>query len=423
MKEKPSHKKKKFSRADWRRIFVAGLALLMVVAMVLPLLGDLAGFARAATQSELKNQISGLKGDAADASARRKDLQAQLKAIESDKAQALQRKELLAQELYAIDEQVANTQSQIDLYNSLITQQEAALAEAQAKETAAYERFCQRARSMEEAGEISYWSVLFSANDFSDLLDRLAMVDLIMEYDNSVVENLAQARGEVETTLAELNETKAGLDEQKAILDTQRADQAAKVVEAQTLFDELKTQADKAEALVAAEEAEEKRIAAQLAKKEKELEAMIAAANFTTGSGYYYPLPSSNTTVTSKFGWRTHPITRKPNNHTGLDIAAPKNTEIYAVQGGVVITSSYAPSSYGNYVVVSHGNGKTTLYAHMTSRAVSEGQVVSQGQVLGYVGTTGSSSGNHLHIELKINGVRQDPRTMFPGVNFSYPYG
>ncbi len=422
MGKTPQNKPRK-KRVEWRRVFVAGLALLMVLALVLPLLGDLAGFAGAATQSELKNQISGLKGDAANATARRKELEQELKAIENDKAQALARKKLLDQELYAIDEQVANTQSQIDLYNALIAQQEEALAQAQARENEAYARFCQRSRSMEEAGEISYWSVLFSASDFSDLLDRLAMVDLIMEYDNSVVDSLVEARQAVESTLAELNETKTQLDEQKAVLDAQRAEQAEKVAQAQALFDELKTQADKAEALVAAEEAEEKKIAAQIAKKEKELEKLIAEANFTTGSGYYYPLPVSNTTVTSKFGWRTHPITRKPNNHTGLDIAAPKNTKIYAVQGGVVITSSYAPSSYGNYVVVSHGNGKTTLYAHMTSRAVKEGDIVSQGQVLGYVGTTGSSSGNHLHIELKINGVRQDPRTMFPGVNFSYPYG
>ncbi|WP_251446096.1 murein hydrolase activator EnvC family protein [Vermiculatibacterium agrestimuris] len=423
MKDKPSPKKKKNSRADWRRLFVAGLALLMVAALVLPLLGNLSGFANAATQSELKNQISGLKGDAADATARRKELEDQLKAIESDKAQALQRKQLLDQELYAIDAQLSNTQGQIDLYNALIAEQEAALAEAQAREDAAYARFCQRARSMEESGDISYWSVLFAANDFSDLLDRLAMVDLIMEYDNSVVEALVAARQAVETTLAELNTSKGELDEQKAVLDVQRAEQAAKVAEAQALFDELKTQADKAEALVAAQEAEEKAIATQIAKKEKELEELIRAANFTTGSGYYYPLPSSNTSITSKFGWRTHPLTKKPNNHTGIDIAAPKNTEIYAVQGGVVITSAYAPSSYGNYVVVSHGNGRTTLYAHMTSRAVSEGQVVSQGQVLGYVGMTGSASGNHLHLELKVNGVRQDPRDMFPGVNFSYPYG
>lgn len=419
MGKKPQAKRKK--KIEWRRVITAVLALLMVLALVVPMLGSL-GAARAVSESELKDQISGLKGEAADATARKKELQEQLKAIESDKAKALERKNLLAQELEAIDAQISNTQSQIDTYTALIAQQEEALTAAQEREQEAYEKFCKRARAMEEAGEISYWAVLFQASSYSDLLDRLALVNEIMEYDNSVVETLAAARQEVEETLAELNDSKAGLDAQKAELDVQRAEQAAKVQEAQAAFDELKTQADKAEALVAAEEAEEKKIAAQIAAKQKELDKLIAEnkITFTTGSGYAYPLPSSNTTVTSKFGWRIHPLTGKSNNHTGVDIAAPKNTPIYAVQGGVVAISGYAPSSYGNYVVINHGNGVTTLYAHMTSRAVSAGTVVSQGQTIGYVGSTGSASGNHLHLEYKVNGVRQNPLNLFPGVNFTY---
>ena len=420
MKQQPQTKKKS-ARPDWRRIVTVLLALVMVLALVLPLLGSaFTLMARAASQSELQSQISGLKGDAADTKARKKELQDQLKAIENDKAKALERKQILDQQLAAIDAQVANTQSQIDTYVSLIAEQEVALADAQAKEAAAYERFCQRARAMEEAGTVSYWSVLFEAKDYTDLLDRLALVDEIMEYDNTVVDTLAAARQEVEETLAGLNESKAALDEQKAELDAQRAEQASKVKEAQALVDELKGQAAAAEALVAAEEAEEKKINNQIAQKQKELDRLIASQQitFTTGSGYHYPLPSSNTHITSYFGPRTHPITGKYNNHTGIDIAAPGGTTITAVQGGVVTISAYAPTSYGNYVVVSHGNGMTTLYAHMSSRAVSEGQVVSQGQTLGYVGMTGSATGNHLHLELRINGVRQDPRSMFPGVNF-----
>lgn len=420
MKQQAQTKKQK-KKPDWRRIVTALLALMMVLALLLPLLGSALTSAHAASQSDLKNQISGLKDNAADASARKAELQEKLKAIENDKAKALERKKLLDQELDAIDDELENTQSQIDTYTALIAEQEVALADAQAKERAAYERFCQRARAMEEAGTVSYWSVLFDASNYSDLLDRLALVDEIMEYDNGVVDELAAARQEVEDTLAGLNESKAGLDEQKAQLDAKRTEQAAKVQEAQALFDELKGQADAAEALVAAEEAEEAKIAAKIAAKQKELEKLIASQQitFTTGSGYVYPLPSSYTHISSYFGWRTHPLTGKPNYHTGIDLPAPAGTSIYAVQGGVVTISGYAPSSYGNYVVISHGNGVTTLYAHMRSRAVSEGQVVTQGQVIGYVGTTGSSTGNHLHLELRSDGVRQDPRTLFPGVSFS----
>jgi len=140
----------------------------------------------------------------------------------------------------------------------------------------------------------------------------------------------------------------------------------------------------------------------------------------SNGSGWMYPLPGNCRNITSSFGYRTHPLTGKPNMHTGIDIAAPGGTSIYAAQSGVVVVSAYAPSSYGEYVVIAHGNGKTTLYAHMQrgSRRVKEGDTVSRGQVLGRVGMTGSASGNHLHLEYKVNGVRKNPKSLFPNISF-----
>ena len=129
--------------------------------------------------------------------------------------------------------------------------------------------------------------------------------------------------------------------------------------------------------------------------------------------GYY--------TITSVFGPRIHPITGRPGNHTGTDIAAPGGTKILSARGGVVTISTYN-SSYGNYVVVQHDNGISTLYAHMNSRAVSEGDVVSQGQVLGYVGTTGSSTGNHLHLEFRVNGSRTDALDYYPSLAGQFTY-
>ncbi|MDE6107774.1 MAG: peptidase M23, partial [Oscillospiraceae bacterium] len=192
MKQNQAQKKKK-KKIDWRRIFVTVLALIMAIALLLPLFSGLFG-ARAVTQGELKDQISNLKGDANDAAARKKELQAQIDALQDDKEQAMEKKNLLARQLNEIDAQIANTQSQIELYDMLILEQEIALQEARYQEAYAYDRFCQRARSMEEAGTVSYWSVLFAAKDFADLLDRLALVDQIMEYDNSVVDTLAEAR-------------------------------------------------------------------------------------------------------------------------------------------------------------------------------------------------------------------------------------
>lgn len=417
-----SQSKPKKKKIDKRRLFVTVLAAIMVLALFLPLLSSVFLSASAVTQTELKNQISGLKDSAADSAAKKKELENQLTAVRNDKAKAMERKKLLDQQLAAIDAEIANTESQIEAYSALIVEQEAALVEARAQEDYAYERFCQRVRSMEEGGSFSYWSVLFAANDWSDLLDRLALVDEIMVYDNTVVNSLVAAREQVEATLADLRETEAGLEEQRAAQDAQRAEQAAKVAEAEALVTELKKEEANKQALHEAEMAEKQRLDAEIAKKEKELKKMVeaakAASSFTTGSGYFYPLPTSNTRITSKFGYRTCPF-HGWEHHTGIDLAASQGTSIYAVQGGVVIISTYAPSSYGNYVMIDHGNGQTTLYAHMSSRAVKAGDIVKQGQTIGYVGHTGSAQGNHLHIELKVNGTRQDPKFMFPGVQFT----
>lgn len=491
--ERKVHKKEK-KRMDWRRVCVGILAGTLILSLLLPLLGNFAILAHAVTQADLKNQITSLKGDASAASAKKKELQTQLQSLQNDKAQALKRKELMDQQLAAIDAEVSATEQEIATYEALIVVQEDALTEAQEKEQEAYERFCGRVRAMEEAGNISYLSVLFQASSFSDLLDRLAMVDQIVTYDNAVVDTLADARAEVEGKLNELNATKEELDAEKAVLDSQRTEQSEKVEQAQALFDDLKKQANAAASLVAAEEAEEQKIAAQIAEKEKALEQLIkeeeerrrkeeeerkkreeearkkreeeekkrkaeeearkkkaqaAAASAaaaaqssnktanqssstssssnssgnstaSTGSGWKYPLPGGCTNITSPFGYRLHPLTGKPHSHTGIDIAAPGGTSVYAAQSGVVVVSGYAPSSYGEYVVISHGSGKTTLYAHMQrgSRKVSAGQTVKKGQVLGRVGSTGSATGNHLHLEYTVNGVRKNPVSLFPNIHF-----
>lgn len=420
---KQTHPKtKQRKRTDWRRIMVGALALVMALALILPLVAGLFSSAHAVTQDELKNQISSLKSDAASTAANKKELEAQLKALENDQAKALERHQILSKQLDALKEQMANTQRQIDTYNALIAEQEIALSEAQDREKAAYERFCQRARSMEESGTISYWSVLFSASDFSDLLDRLALVDEIMSYDNKVVDNLVAARNQEAAALADLNETKGELDIQLAELDIQKGEQEAKVKEAEAVMADLKAKEQYAEALLEAQLAEEKKIQKQIAAAEKELEELIAKASFNTGSDYVYPLPSNWTIISSRFGPRTHPITGKYHNHSGTDLPAPGGTPIKACQGGVVTVSAYAQYSYGEYVVINHGNGISTLYAHMTlgSRKVKVGDVVEAGQVIGLVGTTGSSTGNHLHLELQINGVRHAATDLFPNIKFDY---
>jgi murein DD-endopeptidase MepM/ murein hydrolase activator NlpD len=131
-----------------------------------------------------------------------------------------------------------------------------------------------------------------------------------------------------------------------------------------------------------------------------------------TGSGILcWPVPSC-TTITSDYGDRFHPIDKVYKMHYGIDIGGSYGAEIVAADSGTVTTSTNS-GGYGNYVVINHGNGMTTLYAHMSSRAVSSGNVVSRGQVIGYIGSTGASTGPHLHFEVSVNGSRTDPKPYF----------
>ena len=383
------------------------ISLLVVLALLVPLTGQVTVMpSSAVTQAE----IDDLKDEAAELDSQRAELQAQLKAIQADKSKALEQKSLLEQQIDATQSEINNIQAQIQKYSELITQKEGELAEAEEQEQELYELFCERVRYMEEEGEVSYWSILFSSSDFSDLLDNFMMVEEVIDYDNSVMEELLALQEQIETDKAALETSKEEQEAAKAKQEAAKADLKNQEAQVDALIQEISGQEDQLEAAEAQLKAAANAMDAEIKRLEKEMADQIA--NVPSESGFLWPLPSSWNTLSSLFGSRIHPITGKPNNHTGIDIPASKNTNIYAAKSGVVTTSTYN-SSYGNYVVVSHSDGTSTLYAHMNKRAVSKGETVSQGQVIGYVGTTGSSTGNHLHFEIRVNGTRVDPVDYF----------
>ncbi|NCB63885.1 MAG: peptidase M23 [Clostridia bacterium] len=413
--------KQKKPKRDNRRLIMAIMAGVMALLMLLPMLTMILQSAGAAPSvSDIKDSISDLQGSQKDLAAQIKKLTDDIKAIQNDKSKALQQKQLLDQQVAAKEEEIKNTEAIIREYDQLIADQQVQLDETKVKEQQQYELFCQRVRSMEEAGTVSYWSILFDSSDFSDLLDRATFVSEVMEYDNAVMDELAATRAKIEGIMTDLQ---ASQDEQQAQKDTlvvQKADLDAKVADAQALVKKMQGQESEYKAAQDALKKEEDEVEAQIKKKQKELQAAMAAGtiNFDPGTGWQWPVEGCYT-ITSTYGPRIHPITGKPGNHTGTDVAAPRNTPIKSARGGVVTISTYN-NSYGNYVVVDHGDGYATLYAHMNSRAVKEGQVVKQGQVLGYVGTTGSSTGYHLHYELRVNGGRADVLEKYPSMKFTY---
>ena len=407
-------------------------------------------------QAASRSAIESLQSQQASLSVQKAELQKKLDGIRSSQGQALNKKNLVEQQLNVLNQQIQVSEDLLAQYAQQITEKEAELEAAKAKEARYQAEFEERVRAMEERGNVSYWSVLFQASDFSDLLDRIDMIGEIMDADDQVLDQLAEARQAVVQAKADLEASRQGQQETLAQQQSQQAQLQAQQAEVDQLIQEIATQGDvyakqiekleatqddvaqqiaEAEATyqkqlaaekAAAEKAAAEKAAAEKAAAEQAAKAAQAAAQkaaqqqkqqssgssasgsssssgsqssqtTASASGFLWPIASSHR-VTSPFGWRTHPITGRQHLHGGIDIAAPNGTPILAAKAGVVVISQYG-SSYGNYVVLSHPDGTRTLYAHMSQRSVSAGDTVSQGQTVGLVGSTGSSTGNHLHFE------------------------
>jgi len=394
------------------------LAAVLAVALLLPLSGQMGVTSVSAT---LEDEIAALKKDSAALKTQKADIAAQLKAIRADKSRAMDQKALIEQQLEIIQAEINNLTSQIAALDVQIGEKEAEMSDTEEREAKQYELFCRRIRQMEEEGQTSYWSILFNSSDFADLLDRFMMVEEIIEYDNGVMDSLIALRQQLEVQKNELEQSRSEREDAVEVQEAARQEQKAREAEVDALIEEIKAQ----ETELAKKEAELRAAAnaadAAIRKKEKELAAQIK--NVVSESGFMWPLNASINTLSSLYGGRKDPISGRADNHTGIDIPAARGTTVMAAKSGVVTTSVYGSGSfwsYGNYIVVSHSDGTSTLYAHLSRRSVSEGQTVSQGQKIGEVGTTGRSTGNHLHFEVRRNGSRTDPVNYFPDKTLYY---
>lgn len=385
-----------------RRLVQAVLALVFAVILVG---GDIAP-AVAVTQAEIK----ALQEDAEKLEKQKKELQAQINALQNDRSQALKRKNLLDDQIATTAARIENVEAQIANYALLISEAETNLADAEQREADQYDLFCRRVRAMEEQGTVNYWSILFRATSFSDLLGRLDIINEIMEADNRIMEDLRDLQADISRQKADLEEAKAGSEAAKADLEGQKKELDAKRVEANKVIKELAATEDELEADLEEAREEEKRIDAEITRLQKLWEEQQRAAGNNINAnpgGYIWPVDSRY--ITSTVGGRASPGGIGSTNHKGTDIGRVGYTSpIYAAKSGTVLVSTKS-SGYGNYVVISHGAGNTTLYAHMSSRKVSAGDYVQQGQVIGITGSTGNSTGPHLHFEIKENNVVINP--------------
>lgn len=381
--------------------FLRGCAALLCA--VLLLTGNTApAMAAKVTQAD----IDALKNDASNLDKQQKEIQSKLSDLKDDKAAAVQKKSLLDDQIANTAAKISNTESQISDYNTLITQAEAELADAQQREEAQYELFCKRVREMEEQGTVSYWSVLFKATSFSDLVSRIDFINEIVRYNQQVIKNLRDTR-------QQLADDKAALEEQNESLTASKKELEGEISESMRLLAEyIKTEEGKQaeyDAIKAEEEALDDLMAAAEAKA-RELGLNDIAG---TVGGYIWPCNGIRW-ITSMFGGRQSPGGIGSTNHKGVDIGTPMGTPVLAAKSGTVTWASWN-GGYGNCIIISHGNGNSTLYGHLSGYNVSTDQQVTQGQVIGYSGNTGNSTGPHLHFGIIENNSWIDPLNYLTG--------
>lgn len=374
----------------------------------------------ASPASDIQDELDILEQQADEIEEQKQALNEQIAANEAEILSFSEKKFQIDQEIELLRLEVENLTAQIHQYNLLIAEKQSEVDALQTELEALTDRYVLRMRAIQEQGEISEWSVVFAAASFEDMLNRRAMTQEIAKADQRMMDELRNAAADVLRAKDALGEEKTALEQKKTELAIAEATQKEKREEADAMLAELAANKEQYLKEMESLEEEELLLTNEIAQKEKEYYDALDAANQsngsssgttppTTESGFIFPLASSGyVCITDAYGMRYHPTTGQYSMHTGVDFAAYLGTAIYASKSGVVTT---AESHYiwGNYVVINHGDGTSTLYAHMDYDAVSVGDYVTQGQTIGYVGSTGWSTGPHLHFTIYINGSTVNP--------------
>ena len=371
----------------------------------------------AASVSELQSELDVL-------SEQNSAIQAEIDAIQrqyddnyTEMSEIVQRKADIDQQIGLLKTKIENTNAQISVYKQLIADSQEELDAAQEELTALSQAHRERIRAMEEGGTVTYWQVLFQANSFTDLLDRLNMVQEISEADRKRIESLRIAADIVTATQLNLDAEKTALDEAAAQMEADEQLLEEKRTESDELLRQLAQQADEYQLLLEEAEALQEELMQQIAAKEADLKEAqynarlveLAKSGENPPSDAVWVTPVSGYTITSPFGMRTHPILGYEKMHNGIDMACSQGTPIYATRAGTVTTAAYQAGGAGYYVSINHLDGFSSIYMHMTNYVVSAGQSVAQGQLIGYVGSTGMSTGPHLHFGISYAGTYVNP--------------
>jgi len=407
----------------------------------------------AQSSSEIRKQIEKLEQQEQALRDQMASIEDQMQENVTQLLDVVAQKQRLDRQISLLHAQVENINSQLAALNLLIADAQEEVEAAQQRHAQLNEKYKDRIRAMEEEGTVSYWSALFKANSIADFLDRLNMIQEIAAADQRRLEELRAAALEVEQAQQALEAEKINLDETARELEQTQQELEEKRTGSDALMQELLQRGEEFEQLLDQAERDQDALMQQIAQREEDydvqkyLEWLATSEPETTQPEPTEPEPTEPEptepeptepeptepeptepeptepvepeeiewltpvpyyVLTSPFGMRFHPILQIWRMHNGVDLACAEGTPIYATRSGVV-TIAEEGATAGFYVQINHGDGYRSVYMHMTHYIVSVGDYVSAGQVIGYVGSTGLSDGNHLHFGISYNGTYVNP--------------
>lgn len=411
----------------YRRVAVSLIALVLVATMLVGFIVMIVNAAK--SSSEIQDEIDELQEKSDELATQREELENQISANRSKTLTTVEQKAQVDQQIELTRQEIENTNEQIHNYSELIAEKQAELDELKIKQDELFDRYKLRMRAMQERGEISAWAVVLQSETFADMLNCHAMIEEIAKTDQRMMDEMRALAERVLSAKDALAEEKTQLELKKAELADAEDDLSEMRAESDALLTQLISDKEKLVKECEEYEAQEAALSDQIAALEQERTAALQreweaahppqpddnGSNSeptpvpSTGESFLFPLPAgAGAVLTSPYGYRTHPITGNYTMHNGVDLAIGAGTPIYATKSGYVTTATYN-YAYGYYVTINHMDGFSSLYGHMTNYIVSEGDYVERGQTIGYVGTTGYSTGNHLHFTIYYNGGTVNP--------------
>lgn len=367
------------------------------------------------------NTIQGMRDQISNAQKERNELKNSLSNIKNLVKKLEKEKKNLNNYVAQLDRNLEEIEARIEQLNEQIIVKESEIVETQKqleyaleKEESQHDSMGKHIRLIYQKGVSHYFEVLLQANSLGDLLNRITYVSSLAEYDKTMLDNFIATREYVElckeqldVEKALLDETKAGVESEQHTLELLIEEKAAEIARYEKNISTQEHAIDEYEAELEEQTQLIAQIEAAIIEEQKRILEENGVILEYDGGAFVFPL-ASYTRVSSEYGWRIHPTLNTRQFHNGVDFAAPKGTAIYAAYDGVVAAATYS-STMGNYVMINHGGGLYTIYMHASKLHVSKDEIVVRGEKIAEVGSTGRSTGNHLHFTVRKNGEYVSP--------------